>query len=110
MPDDATAELVLQRAERAVDGVIGPRSLDANALKYDPNSITATQKAALSRATCAAAEFRLQLGESALVGEDDYLPTELQPIRKAGRVGPKVAEELAGSGLIAFSGTVTTTT
>jgi hypothetical protein len=47
------------------------------------------------------------VGERELVGTDDYLIGEsVTVLRRAGRVAPKMLEELAGSGLITYSGTV----
>ncbi len=106
---NADADKLLERAERDVDRVIGPYTVNATTgLKLTPASLTSVQRAALSRATCAAAEYRLVLGEAELVGDDVLLPVMLQPIRTAGRVAPKILEELAGSGLITWSGTVAT--
>lgn len=102
---DADTEKLLQRAERDVERAAGPGPLLASGLRFDPVSLSSSRRTALMRATCAAAEYRLQVGEDALVGGDEMLPSELQLVRRAGRQGPKVLEELAGFGLITFSGT-----
>lgn len=104
VPTGVAADRLLERAERDVDRVVGPWPVFSNGRKFDPPSLTAPQRAALSRATCAAAEFRLTIGESELVGDDDYLPALLTPLRTAGRTSPKMLEELAGSGLVKWSG------
>jgi hypothetical protein len=106
LPSDA--EPVLQRAERDVDRALGPYAVDPDTgLKLEPSTLTDAQQAALSRATCAAAEWRLQLGEATLTGDDDdFLPPGFTQVRTAGRQAPKLLEELAGSGLITWSGTV----
>jgi hypothetical protein len=41
--------------------------------------------------------------------DDDYLPAELRVVTQAGRTSPKMLEELAGSGLVTYSGTLATT-
>ena len=64
----SAADALLERAERDVDRVVGPWPVFSNGRKFDPPALTAPQRAALSRATCAAAEFRLTIGESELVG------------------------------------------
>lgn len=110
-PEGDEADALLERAERDVDRALGPYPPDSDTgLKLDPTLLTDAQVAALVRATCAAAEFRLQVGEGALVGDDDYISAELTILRRAGRSAPKLIEELAGTGLLNFSGTVTTTT
>jgi hypothetical protein len=100
-------ERLLERAERAVDGVLGPYTPDPETgLKLDLSSLTNAQKAALSRATCAAAEYELVVGPEVLAGGDEWLPATLTVVRSAGRTAPKMLEELAGSGsgLIKWSG------
>jgi hypothetical protein len=98
-------EGLLRRAERDVDRLLGPYArVAATGLKLDPAALTAAQRAALARATCAAAEFRLMVGEEELVGDTDYVPATLVVLRRAGRVSPKAAEELSGHGLVRYSG------
>jgi hypothetical protein len=107
---DAT-ERLLERAERRVDAVLGPYEPDeTTGLKLDPGDLTDAQAGALARATCAGAEHELVVGLAFYVGEDDYLPGELTVLRRAGRTAPKILEELSGSGLVTFSGTVAATT
>lgn len=103
-PSGADGDRLLERAERDVDRAVGPWPLFSSGRKFDPPQLTAPQREALKRATCAAAEYRLQLGEAELVGGDEYLPAQLTPLRRAGRVSPKMLEELAGSGLVKWSG------
>jgi hypothetical protein len=56
---------------------------------------------------CAAAEWRAEVTERELVAAgDEYIPTEPRVVRQGGRVPPKLLEELAGSGLLTYSGTV----
>src|SRR4051812_25054615 len=100
MPADDAVERLLERAERDVDAVVGPWPRFTTGLKFDPAQLDVVQRAALARATCAAAEFRLVIGEDALVGDEDYLPNEVTVLRRAATVSPKMLAELAGSGLV----------
>ena len=103
--EPAAIERLLKRAERQVDLVLGPYTLDAvTGLKLTPSWLTPAQRLALSRATCAAAEHELAVGSEVMVGTEDYLPPGLTVLRSAGRQAPKVAEELAGHGLVTRSG------
>lgn len=99
-------ERLLARAERAVDLVLGPWPRFANGRKLDPAALDTTQRAALSRATCAAAEHLAMLDPAFWVGDDDFLPNEVSILRRAPRVSPRMLEELAGHGLLKRSGTV----
>lgn len=105
-PAGAEAERLLDRAQRDVDRVVGPWPILSTGLKFDPGTLPVTAREALARATCAAAEYRVEVGEDQLVGGDEYLPDMLRPLRTAGRAGPKVLEELVGHGLILTSLTV----
>jgi len=108
LPDEPEVERLLERAQRAVDRVLGRWPLLSTALKLDPGSLDLVQRAALSRATCAACEHILSLDAEFWSGDDDYLPNEVSILRRAQRVSPRMMEELAGHGLIRRSGTVTT--
>lgn len=111
--DDAAAERLLQRAEHDVDRQLGTTTRDpVSGLAFGQAALAALsvgQLDALMRATCAAAEFRLLAGEEILVGSEDGIAAvgglsfSQRPPR---RIAPKVAEELAGSGLVSWSGTV----
>jgi hypothetical protein len=105
--DDDAVQRLLERAERRVDAALGPYVVDPDTgLKLDPGDLTWAQQQSLARATCAAAEHELVVGAELLTGEDDFAPPEVTVLRRAGRQAPKVLEELAGSGLLTFSGTV----
>ena len=106
MPDDDAAERLLERAEGDVDRVCGPWPILSTGRKFDPPTLPVTSRVALSRATCAAAEYRLMVGEGELVGDAEYLPAMLTLVRPAGRISPRMVEELSGFGLIIYSGTV----
>jgi hypothetical protein len=99
-------EALLQRAERRLDSVVGPRDRDADTgLKFDLASLTTPQKGALSRATCAAAEHELMAGITTIVGGDDFiLGSEMQVLRRANRVPLRALEELEGFDLLTYSG------
>lgn len=111
----ADIERLLEGAERRVDALAGPHEHDAvTGLKFDPAALTAPQKAALSRACCAAAEFEMVAGPSVLVGTDDYITggehIAFTLIRRATRTPPKVIEELCSvPGLYTVSGCATPT-
>jgi hypothetical protein len=105
MPDDADAiERLLQRAERSVDAVLGPHELQPDGLKLDPSALTAVQSAALSRATCAAAEFEVLMGIDTLAGAETFIPAQLAVLRRSATTAPKVVGELIGTGLVTRSG------
>jgi hypothetical protein len=109
VPEGEAAERLLARAEADVDLVLGPIARNATTgRKIDPATLTTIQRAALSRATCAAAEWRLAMDEDDLVVQEDgiravagitFAPMPRPP-------GPKVLEELADYGLVKRSGTV----
>ena len=98
-------ERLLEQGQRDVDRALGPypESLPG-ALKIDPDGLSDAQAAALSRATCAACEFRLMLDAALQVGDEDYLPATVTVLRRAQTVSPKMLEELSGSGLRRWSG------
>ena len=44
-----------------------------------------------------------------MAGADEYLPVELRSYRVGGAISPQAAAELAGTGVIVYAGTVSTT-
>lgn len=109
LPGDPVAvQRLLARAERQVDLVVGPWPRFSSGLKFDPALLDVTQRAALSRATCAAAEHLLVVDASFLAGAEDFAPGEVSILYRAMRDAPRVLEELAGHGLVRRSGTVVT--
>ena len=104
LPDEGAAARLLARAERDVDRLIGGPIHPTARRRLNPDLLTAAQAEALARATCAQASFLLEQRPRALIGAASGL-------RQAGdlsftdrplpRVGPRVAEELAGFGLLA---------
>lgn len=106
--DDDAAERLIARAEQDVDRAIGgPPHADTDR-RVDPATIPAAQVAALSRATCAAAIFRIVQRERVLVGADDGLISagsiQFRQIGWLPRQSPVMLEELAGYGLLQRSG------
>lgn len=106
---DPTLQTALDRAERDVDSIVTPLvagSREATGLKLDPASLLDWQAAALSRATCAQAEYRLAMGEdffiraqhSTVRGPDFSLSGQLPYI------GPKVFRELTETGFVRADG------
>ena len=106
MPAGDAVDRLLERAEIAVDLIVGPWPWFANGRKFDPEQLDTVQRVALSRATCAAAEHILSLDADMFVGGDDYAPPEVTVLRRAARTSPRAVEELAGHGLIRKSGTL----
>lgn len=102
--DQATADRLLERAERDVDYAAGAWSIASTTtgLKFDPTTLPEWQKKALSRATCAQAEYRKTMGEDFMVkaqhatvrGPDFAVTGELPYI------GPKALRELASGALL----------
>jgi len=107
--DDEREALIL-RAEEDVDRILGPYLRDpVTGRKLIPNLLTAAQRDALARATCAAAEFRAAQGEDTLVGDDDGTTSVpelgLAAVATLPRPpGPKCLEALADYGLVIRSG------
>jgi hypothetical protein len=106
--DDADLEAMIETAELDVD-----RQLSAR-LERDPTTgrkltladLSAVQVAALSRATCAAVEWRTLQGEDDLAEADDGT-TQVGGLRTGPMPrppGPKMIEELAGFGFAWRSG------
>jgi hypothetical protein len=103
-------ERLLERAERDIDALLGPRPVDPDTgLKLDPPRLAAWERTALARATCAQAEYRFHAGETAWAGgtvaggggrvqgpDFSYdLPANGAAGAPGARVSPKVATELA---------------
>lgn len=104
--DDSYLEKILERAERDVDRNAGYWNVLTNGRKFDPVSMEARKRQALARATCAQAEYRLQMGEAffieavpASVSGDDTNYTGRPP-----RFGPKAREEMQDAQLIRAGG------
>lgn len=93
---------LLEAASRDVDRICRRRNIPVDLLQADA-------RAALSRATAAAALFRAEMGGEAVLGVDDGLAS-IGPVsfsaRPPQRWSTLVVEELAGFGLLARSGTV----
>lgn len=99
-------EALLEEGERMVDRHVGPWPVLSTGRKFDPATLPVTAREALRRATCAAAEFISMLDSEEWIGASDFLPPTLTVLSRAGRVSPKMTEELAGSGLVIWGGTV----
>ncbi|MGI8513503.1 MAG: hypothetical protein ACR2NH_12845 [Solirubrobacteraceae bacterium] len=100
LTNDAADEL-LAVASRDVDTLLASVAARvAGGLKLDPATLAADQVVALSRATCAQAQYRLAMGAEFFVrdqhsfvsGPDFAMRGELA------RIGPKVAAELLDNG------------
>lgn len=104
--DPAALDRLLERASRDVDYLLGPRPALTTGtfagFKVDPATLEAWQAAALSRATCAQAEYLFRVGDQdTAVGRAPSLiqGPDFQVSYGSGgataRLGPKVAVELA---------------
>ncbi len=96
---------LLERATRDIDRFLGARSTQTigtyAGLKIDPADIETWEADALSRATCAQAEYRFQMGEDFFVraqGQEEKGP-DFQIKGKLPYLGPKAKAELDASGL-----------
>jgi len=100
----AAVEQLLTAAEQDVDRVVGAWPKLPSGLALAPALLTPAQQAAVTRATCAAAEFRLASGDE-VVGASEFLSGSLTLAWRGPRPpGQRVAEELSGFGLIRRSG------
>lgn len=97
--DPAKLEKIIEAAERDVDRILpyqGARP-DSQMLKIDPAQLGARDKDALMRATCAQAEYRIQMG-AAFFRKAQHQSVSGPQFSTQGtlpRIGPKVTEELA---------------
>lgn len=95
--------LLLERAERAVDAILGPIPRDSTTgLKLDPTQLLDWEAEALSRAVCAQAEYLFTIGTTGDIVpragkikgpdfEQDFTGTPGVPVPS---IGPKVKMEL----------------
>lgn len=96
---------LLERATRDVDRALGAYAMQTTGtyagLKVDPATLEAYEKQALSRATCAQAEYRFQMGEEFFVraqGVEEKGP-DFTIKGRLPYLGPKAKAELDASGL-----------
>lgn len=104
VPDAPTSERLLQRCERDIDSLLIGFGVpnDSTGLKYTPSTDLQTwQAVALSRAVCAQAEYLLTQGPGFFVeGQyDSWQGPDFAAKGKLPYFGPKVALELAGTGI-----------
>jgi hypothetical protein len=105
--DDEEVEAMLERAERAVDLLLGPAWVRTESgLRIDPSLLTDAQRAALTRATCAHSEWALIVGVGVELGDSVETPIGLATTQPVMRQPPKMLAELAGFGLLKRSATV----
>lgn len=106
--DAAALERTLQRAERDIDRILGYQGHrpDSQILKLVPADLGARQRDALMRATCAQAEYRIEKGEKFFrqAQHERVSGPHFSTSGKLPRIGPKVRDELAGSGLQVLAG------
>jgi hypothetical protein len=107
--DDTTILNRLLEAERDVDLVVGPIPVDMDSgLKFIPGELEDDDAAALSRATCAQAEYRVEMGPSFFrrpqfnkTKGPDYETSGQAPI-----VGPAAMRELTYSRLLRLTASI----
>lgn len=101
--DDPTIESRLLEAERDIDLVVGPIPVDmATGLKFIPAELEDDDAAALVRATCAQAEYRVEMGP-AFFRRPQFNKTKGPDYETEGQapiVGPAAMRELTYSRLL----------
>lgn len=115
--DTASIDFLLREATRDIDNFIGPslpRQDDGTTFGditlpgyTNPHGMTDIQLKRISDATCAQAEYRLQMGYDFFVEDQRESvagPGGMTETGKVGRVGPKARAELAGTGLLKLTG------
>lgn len=113
IPDEAPArERLLELAERDLDTaafVVVPLNPDPALPKVDPaGDLDAEERPALSRACCAQAVYRVEMGDEHFVRAQRVRTTRL-PLILEGKlpiVGPEAARELSAAGLFRLSTSV----
>ena len=91
----AAADRLIERCQRDIDAAVGPlRPFSATGLKFDPTTLDANDAAALTRATVAQCEYRMEMGE------DFFVRPQTNDAERAPRIGPKVWVELQSSRLL----------
>jgi hypothetical protein len=101
--DKPTIEARLFEAERDIDTVVGPIAvIPESGLKFDPDELEDDDREKLMRATCAQAEYRVEMGPAFFrrpqfnrVSGPDFQTEGIQPI-----VGPAAMRELTYSRLL----------
>lgn len=108
---DTAALAVLQRAEADIDSlaVVGRPVDDTTGLRFDPDTLTAAEVRTLARATCAQAEYRLEMGASFFIRPQhaEVSGPEFTTKGRLGRIGPQTYNELRGSQLVRLTTTTT---
>lgn len=106
--DPAALDRLLERAERDIDGILATRGDRTAGLKIDAaaelaaGSLEEWQTDALSRATCAQAEYRLAMGEEFFT-QAQHSRVRGPDFTTEGRlptIAPKALRELADTGLL----------
>jgi len=108
---DEAALAVLRKAEGDLDSlaVIGRPVLESGH-RFDPDSLSDTESAALTAACCAQAEYRLEMGPSFFIRgqHSEVSGPEFSTKGTLGRIGPQTMKELrAAPGLIQLTTTTT---
>lgn len=108
LPDEQ-AEQLLQKAERDIDSLalVGRPVIEATGLRFDPTALSATEALTLKRATCAQAEYRLEMGDSFFIRgqHGEVSGPEFSTKGTLGRIGPQTYNELKGAPLVRLTTT-----
>lgn len=108
---DNDALAVLRRAEGDIDSVavVGRPVNDDTGRRFDPDALSAGEARTLRLATCAQAEYRLEMGDSFFVrGQHaEVSGPEFSTKGTLGRIGPQTMNELRGSQLVRLTTTTT---
>ena len=108
---DATANAVLNKAEDDIDSLAGVNRpmIEATGHRFDVTTLSTGQVLVLRHATCAQAEYRLEMG-SAFFIRSQYSSVTGPDFSTNGRlsyIGPAVYRHLSGNGLIRLTTTTT---
>lgn len=101
--DDAEKTALIERAQADLDSILGDYEVLAlnDGLKIDPDTLDYAEDRALTRATCAQALYRLEMGEDHFIRPPIAASgPEFSQQQAPSHVGPQTWRELAGSGLL----------
>lgn len=110
LPDDA-ANALLNKAEDDIDSLalVNRPALESTGHRFDVATLSTTEARILRNATCAQAEYRLEMGSSFFI-RSQHASVSGPDFSTNGRlsyIGPAVYRHLAGSGFIRLSTTTT---
>ena len=105
--DNAAFDRLIERAEDDIDNIAGPLPVDeGTGRKFVPANMSTGSAAALRRATCAQAEYRVEMGE-AFFTRAQFPESSGPDFSRKGTLpyfAPKAARELRSTGLLRATG------